>query len=78
MEVGAGGRLSQQGGHDTQKPTQVCLSTVRQAMGTVALGVFQVGVLVHDGGGDSREAEEGTRRKCLGLALGQMERRQAH
>lgn len=49
-------------------------------MGTVALGILQVGVLVRDGGGDSQEAEEGTRQKCwgLGLALGQMERRQAH
>lgn len=50
-------------------------------MGTVALGVLQVGFLVHDGGGgDSREAEEGAKQKSWGLdlALGQMEGRQAH
>lgn len=36
-------------------------------MGTVALGVVQVGVLVLGGGGDSREAEKGARAEVTGV-----------
>lgn len=76
-----GGRLSQQKGDKTHKSNSgLFVRCLGRAWGQCP-GVLQVGVLVRDGGGDSKSgAEAGTRQKCWGLvlALGWKEGRQAH